>query len=913
MKRILVVLFFLLYAGITEGQIRLGQSRYSSAKPVDILELDYSKPRSFRIAEISAVGLTTLDENAIISLSGLRVDDKITVPGDQISNALKKLWGQGIIGDVKILVTKIEGDDIHLLLELTERPRFSRVEFTGVNKTQESELRDKVKIRGRVVRDDVLNNAQRNIRQYFVDKGFLNTEVKVVQVRDTTLPNSVLLRFDVVKNAKVRINEIDISGNENISDRKIKGKMKNTNEHARVHIFKDLYSRLTNATPRDVKEAVVYRNPVTDEEVKTYINKNFKLNFFNSSKYVGKEFREDKDNVVNFYQTRGYRDAEIVRDSVYSFGQNTINIDIDVSEGNQYYYRNISFIGNYIHADEILRAKLGINKGDIYNKERLEKRLNYDPQRGDDVSSLYQDDGYLFFSIDPVEVNVKGDSIDIEMRIFEGPQVTVNSVSIEGNERTSDHVVMREIKILPGQKFNRAALVRTIRELSQLGYFDPETIDPDMRPNFEDATVDIIFKLEERPNDQIELSGGWGGFFGFVGTVGLVFNNFSVKNIGNFEKWRPLPVGDGQKLSLRVQANGRSFQNYSLSLTEPWFGGRKPNALSVSINHSVQRQLNMGFGGFGMGMGMGMGMGGGMQGNIGDELGFFKITGATVGLARRVTWPDDYFFFSNSLQFQIYDFNNFGNLFGLSYDTGRSNSLAWNTTISRNNVDSPIFPRFGSNLSLSTSFTPPYATMNPNVNRESPDEERFKWLEYHKWMFDATFYTPVLGMNKLVVSARTHMGYLGSYGSNIGMIPLERFVMGGDGMTFNNFALGREIIGLRGYENQSLVGGDVMGRQGGGGGGVAYNKHVMELRFLVSPNPSATIFLLGFAEAGNVWDNYANFNPYNLRKSAGVGARIFMPAFGLLGIDWGYGFDPHPGQTQPSGAQFHFTIGQQFR
>jgi outer membrane protein insertion porin family len=897
MKKILIVLLFLLYAGSTFGQIRLGQSRYTPQKPVDILQLDYSKPQTFTIAEISAVGLATLDENAIISLSGLKVGDRIKVPGDEISTALKRLWGQGIIGDVKILVTKIEGENIHLLLELTERPRFSRVEFTGVNKTQESELRDKIKIRGRVVRDDVLNNAQRSIRQYFVDKGHLNAEVKVVQVKDPTLPNSVLLRFDVVKNAKVRINEIAITGNENISDRRVKGKLKNTNEHARVHIFKDWYSRLTNARPQDVKEAVVYRNPVSDDDVKTYINKNFKLNFFNSSKYVGKDFREDKDKLVNFYQTRGYRDAEILRDSVYAFGKNTINIDLDISEGNQYYYRNITFTGNYIHADEILRAKLGISRGDVYNKERLEKRLNYDPQRGDDVSSLYQDDGYLFFQIDPVEVNVKGDSIDIEMRIFEGPQVTVNSVSIEGNERTSDHVVMREIKILPGQKFNRAALVRTIRELSQLGYFDPETIDPDMRPNFEDATVDIIFKLEERPNDQIELSGGWGGFFGFVGTVGLVFNNFSVKNITNFEKWRPLPVGDGQKLSLRVQANGRSFQNYSFSLTEPWFGGRKPNALSLSVNHSVQRQMNFGFG----------------PGNFGDEMGFFKITGATVGLARRVTWPDDYFFFSNSLQFQIYDFNEFGNFFGLSYNTGRANSLNWNTTISRNNVDSPIFPRMGSNISLSADFTPPYATMNPNVNRESPDEERFKWLEYHKWMFDATFYTPVLGMSKLVVSARTHMGYLGSYGGGVGIIPLERFVMGGDGMTFNNFALGREIIGLRGYENQSIIGGDRMGRPGQGGGGVAYNKHVMELRYLISPNPSATIFVLGFAEAGNVWDNYANFNPYNLKRSAGFGARIFMPAFGLLGIDWGYGFDPMPGQRQPSGAQFHFTIGQQFR
>jgi outer membrane protein insertion porin family len=896
MKRITIILLMIFWVGVSHAQIRLGQSRYTPAKPVDILELSYSKPQKFRIAEIKAVGLATLDEIAVISLSGLRVDDVISVPGDAISSALKRLWGQGIIGDVKILVTKIEGDDIYLLLELTERPRFSRVEFTGVNKTQEGELKDKVKIRGRVVRDDVLSTSQRAIRQYFVDKGFLNTEVKVLQERDTTLPNSVKIRFDVDSKTKVKINQVNIYGNEEVSDKKIKGKLKGTKEHPRMHFVREMVSRVTNTTPKSAKEAVVYRNIVSDEEVKMYMNKNFKLNFFTASKFVAKDFKEDKEKVIGYYNSRGYRDAVIIADSTYRHTDNTINVDISLEEGVKYYYRNITFVGNYLHEDEVLLARLGIEKGDVYDKEKLEKRLNYDPQKGDDVSSLYQDNGYLFFQIDPVEIKVLADSIDIEMRIFEGPQVTVNSVTIEGNERTSDHVVMREIRILPGQKFNRSLLVRTIRELSQLGYFDPEKIEPDMRPNFEEATVDITFKLEERPNDQIELSGGWGGFFGFVGTVGLVFNNFSIKNIGNFEKWRPLPVGDGQRLSLRVQANGRTFQNYSISLTEPWFGGKKPNALSFSVNHSVQRQVDF----F-------------SQTNPGREIGSFKITGATLGLSKRVTWPDDYFMISNSLAFQIYDFNEFGTNFGLSFPTGTARSLALNTTISRNNIDNPIYPRLGSNITLTTSFTPPYASLNPNINRESPDEEKFAWLEYHKWMFDATFYTPVFGSSKWVISARTHMGFLGSYGDRIGIIPLERFVMGGDGMNFNNFALGQEIIGLRGYENQVITPGRLTRGTGDAYGGIVYNKHVMELRFLVSPNPSATIFLLGFAEAGNNWGSYAEFNPYNLKKSAGFGARIFMPAFGLLGLDWGYGFDAPPGSIQRSGAQFHFTIGQQFR
>ena len=898
MKRSLLILFCLMWSVSAMSQIRLGQSRYASSKPVNILELNYAKPQKFRIAEIKAVGLSTLDEIAIISLSGLKVDDRIDVPGEAISGALKKLWGQGIIGDVKILVTKIEGDDIYLLLDLTERPRFSRVEFLGINKTQEGELRDKVNIRGRVVRDDVLNTAKRNIEKYYLEKGFLNTEVKIIQDRDTTLPNSVKLRFDIDTKTKVKINEIAFYGNEEISDRALKGKLKKTKEHARVAIFKDIYSRMLDADGESLTRSLLNTKVATSDQAKDYINKNFKLNFFNGSKYNPKEYREDKDKAIAFYNSKGYRDAKILQDSIYTFTEDKINIDISLKEGNKYYYRNITFTGNYIHDDAVLLAKLGIEKGDVYDKEKLDKRLNYDPQKGDDVSSLYQDNGYLFFNIDPVEINVTGDSIDLEMRIFEGPQVTVNSVGIKGNDRTSDHVVMREIRILPGQKFNRSLLVRTIRELSTLGYFDPEKINPDLRPNFESATVDIIFELEERPNDQIELSGGWGGFMGFVGTVGLVFNNFSIKNIGDLKKWDPLPVGDGQKLSLRVQANGQSFQNYSLSLSEPWFGGKKPNSLSFAFNHSVQRQVDF----FN-------------QNPNGGDLGFFKITGVTLGLSKRITWPDDYFSISNSLQFQNYQFNQFGTSFGLSYATGNSKSVILNTTVARNNVDNTIYPRQGSNIMLSMNLTPPYASLNNNLNEESIDQEKYKWLEYHKWMFDASFYTPVLGSNKWVASARAHMGFLGSYGTKVGIIPLERFVMGGDGMNFNNFALGQEIIGLRGYENQAIT----PGRESRGTanpdpyGGVVYNKYVMELRFLVSPNPSATIFLLTFAEAGNNWGDYKDFNPYDLKKSAGFGARIFMPAFGLLGVDWGYGFDPLPGSLKRSGPQFHFTIGQQFR
>jgi len=424
----------LIWSASSMAQIRLGQSRYASSKPVNILELNYAKPQKFRIAEIKAVGLSTLDEVAIISLSGLKVDDRIDVPGDAIASALKKLWGQGIIGDVKILVTKIEGEDIYLLLDLTERPRFSRVEFEGINKTQEGELRDKVNIRGRVVRDDVLNTAKRNIEKYYLDKGFLNTEVKIIQDRDTTLPNSVKLRFDIDPKSKVKINEINFYGNDEISDRALKGKLKKTKEHARVSIFKDVYSRLLDADKESLTRSLLSSQVVTSEQANSYINKNFKLNFFNGSKYIPKEYRSDKEKAISFYNSKGFRDAKILEDSIYKFSEDKINIDISLVEGKKYYYRNLTFTGNYIHEDAVLLAKLGIKKGDVYDKETLDKRLNYDPQKGDDVSSLYQDNGYLFFNIDPVEINVSGDSIDLEMRIFEGPQVTVNSVGIKGND-----------------------------------------------------------------------------------------------------------------------------------------------------------------------------------------------------------------------------------------------------------------------------------------------------------------------------------------------------------------------------------------------------------------------------------------------------------------------------------------------
>ncbi len=557
-------------------------------------------------------------------------------------------------------------------------------------------------------------------------------------------------------------------------------------------------------------------------------------------------------------------------------------MDININPGNKYRFRDIIWSGNYIYDDAFLDRVLGIEKGDVYDLELVNKKLNYNPT-GADISSLYMDDGYLFFRVNPVEVSVSQDSIDLEMRLYEGPQATINEVTISGNDKTNDHVVLREIRTLPGEKFSRSELIRTQRELSQLGYFDPEQVNPVPKPNPADETVDIEWQLVERPNDQVELSGGWGGTFGFVGTLGLSFNNFSVKNIPHLDKWRPLPMGDGQKLSVRMQANGRRYQSYSMSFNEPWLGGRKPNNFGVNFSHSAQRSLNL----------------------SNETIGKLQVSGATVSLGRRVTWPDDYFTVSNSFSYQKYTLQ--GSLTSFYGFSGDSHSLTFNNTLARNSVDNPMYPRTGSSLSLSASFTPPYSLWSKLDYENASSQDLYNLLEYHKWNLDFKYYLKLAG--NLVLAPRAHFGMLGSYTDKVGVGPFERFQLGGDGLTGQNFLLGTDVIGLRGYENNVITPTDANGTKGG----TMFTKFVMELRYPISLNPSATIYVLTFFEGGNNWNNLDDFNPYNLYRSAGLGVRIFMPAFGLLGLDWGYGLDPAPGSLEVSGPQFHFSIGQQIR
>ena len=865
-------------------------------------DISYTEPQEYEIAEITVSGTKGLNSDAVISLSGLSVGDKIAVPGPAVSDAIKKLWRQRIFGDVSVSANKIEGDKISLVINLAEKPRLSRIEISGINKTQRGEINDDLTlIKGQIVDETLINRARLTAKDFFVDKGFLNVAIDVQQQPDTVLNNSIVLKLNIDKGDKVAIKRINFEGNEVFSDKRLKGRLKETHEKVRFTLVEDLISRLFRLKPRKVKNFVTDKEDVSFGGLKSYINRHVKLNFFNGSKFIRDDYEADKKNLITFYNSKGYRDATVVEDSVYSSGDNTIDLNIRVDEGQRYYFRDIIWSGNYVYDDQTLARVLGIEKGDVYDLENLNKRLQFNPT-GNDVSALYMDNGYLFFNVQPVEVQIEEDSIDVEMRLFEGEQATISKILITGNDRTNDHVIRREIRTMPGQKFSRSDLIRTQRELSQLGYFDPEQIGINPIPNPAEGTVDIEYSLVEKPSDQIELSGGWGGFAGFVGTLGLVFNNFSLRNIPHFDKWRPLPVGDGQKLSLRVQANGRFFQTYSATFSEPWLGGRKPNNLTVGLSRTILRTGGRQFNRFGQ------------FGGFPQEEGTLSITNLSVGLGRRLRWPDDYFSLSTSLIYRNYNLFNYRNFQGLQFQdgTGTSNNIALNNTLSRSSIDAPMFPRGGSQLSLELSLTPPFSLLSKNEKYSDLNiNDRYRWLEYHRWMFDAKHYTQLA--KNLVLATSMHFGFFGSYNNNEIAAPFERFSLGGTLGNQGNFQVARELISLRGYDNQTIT---PVEEGSSLSGGIAYNKYSMELRYLVSPNPAATIYVLGFAEGGNNVADFNKYNPFDLYKSAGVGARIFMPAFGLLGVDWGYGFDAVniPGATfQPPGPQFHFSLGQQLR
>ena len=795
---------------------------------------DYSNPREYEIGSIRVTGIQYLDENILIQLSGLAVGQRIKIPGETLTQAVEKLWKNGLFSDVKIYVSGIENDLVYLTIHLGERPRLSRIQFSGVKKSERDDIIEKIKLHsGNQVTENVLNNTRKIILDFFRDKGFLETEVSITQADDPDAQNRVILNIDVDKNDRVKIADIIFRGNEVFSDGRLRRVMKNT--------------------------------------------KKKNLNIFKASKYIADKFKEDKESLVTFYNEEGYRDFRILKDSTYDAGENRIALEITVEEGPRYYHRNIEWVGNTKYPSEYLTAVLGIEKGDPYNQTLLDERLYSDE---DAVSSVYMDNGYLFSNIYPVEARVENDSIDLEMIVVEGEQATINRVIIKGNTKTNEHVIRRELRTRPGDLFSKSDIMRSVRELAVLGHFDPEKIVPNPIPNQAEGTVDLEYNLEEKANDQFEISGGWGANM-LIGTIGLRFNNFSIGRVFEKNAWRPIPTGDGQTLSIRAQSNGRYYQAYSLSFVEPWFGGKKPNSLSVTLYRTIQT-----------------------NGRPKDDARrqSIDINGAAIGSMRRLGWPDDYFTLYNEISLQNYVLDNWAGYF--LFSNGKSNNFSVTSTFGRNSVDQLIYPRRGSSVSLSLQITPPYSFINGKDYSNVSDNEKYNWIEYHKWVFKSEFYLRLAG--DLVLSTKARFGYLGYYNEDIGPSPFEGFDLGGDGMS--GYSLyGRETIALRGYENGSLT--PVVN---GNKAGNVYEKLTFELRYPISLDPQATLYALAFLEAGNAWYSIRDFNPFEIRRSAGVGVRAYLPMFGLLGIDWGYGFDEVPGRPDVNGSQFHFVIGQQF-
>ena len=840
--RILTIALFSLASVPVAAQID------STAQVRNAPMLDYEHPKQYIINKVKVSGIKYLDPEVVASMSGLTKGDTIMIPSDYLSSTLKTMWNQRIYSDVQILTEPV-GDSVNIEIVLRERPRVYDWKIEGVRKGQMSELLETLKLKtGSELSDFVLNSSKDAIRKYFAEKGFYNADVSVRLENDTTLENVVNVFFVVDRKNRVKIGKIDFEGNTALSDRQLRRSFKKTHQKS--------------------------------------------INIFKGAKYKEKDYEEDKENLIDFYNSRGYRNATILSDSVYRINDKRLGIALKVDEGNKFYYRNVSWTGNSVYETRQLNDMLGISKGETYDKKTLHKRLGIgkhaDYEDMSSISSLYQNNGYLFSSIDPGEVVVGEDSIDINVKIFEGKQAKINEVKISGNHRVNDRVIRRELYVRPGELYNRALLMQTIRQLNQMQHFDPEKTSPgiDLVPNSNEL-VDISFPLEEVPSDKFEISGGWGSNM-FVGSVGVQLNNVSLKNFFKGSEWRPYPHGQNQQLAIRGQTNGSYYKAISLNFTEPWLGGKKPNSLTVGLYYSDETDAYYAW----------------QSGNR-----HFRTIGVSVGIGRRLSWPDRYFTIYNEISYQAYNLKDWSSFL---VTNGTSNIFALKTVLARNSVDSPIYPRTGSEFSLSLTLTPPYSLFQKNVDYADPnlpDYKRYKWIEYHKWQFKAQWYYPLTNNNKLVLMARAEMGYLGSYNKNKPS-PFEGFDVGGDGMSGYN-VYGVEIVGLRGYENSALTP-YTYTADGRADYARAYNKYTMEIRYPFILKPSSTIYGLVFAEGGNAFKSWKEFDPFLIKRSIGVGARIYLPIVGMLGIDWGYGFDKAVGQTERSGSQVHFIIGTQF-
>lgn len=871
---------------------------------VDLVNLFNQKvSRKYKIAAVKVTGNRYFDENLLFSIANLNVGDEISIPdGDNFAKAIQKLWDQKYFSNVEIFVTRLEGRNIDIEISVTERPRLSRFFFRGVPKGQQEELSGKTGlIPNRVITENMKISAVEAIKKFYGEKGFRNSTVTITEKKDTTFENTLSLEFFIDKGPKVKINDINIGGN-TIDEARLKKQFKDTKEKSRLTLYPDKDTgMIVPATRYSFQHYINDVGFLSYSKTKKVLDPYIRLKL-SGAKYDEVKFTEDKEKLLEYYNSLGYRDAAIEKDTVYFIAPGRLNIDVKVNEGRKYYFGNITWRGNTKYADSTLSTALGIRKGDIYNMSILNDKLGKTGgPDGGAVSSAYQDDGYLFFRADAVETAVYNDTIDYEIRIVEGPQATIKNIRIAGNDRTKEYVVRRELRTIPGEKFRRSDLVRSVRELSQLNYFNPEKINPVPVPNPEDGTVDINFGLEEKSSDQLELSAGWGGSIGLTGTLGVSFNNFSIRNIFKKSAWDPLPMGDGQKLSLRVQSNGKAFRSYNFSFTEPWLGGKKRNALTVSIYNTKFGQTYDPITGL-------------YDPSVADSR-YISTTGATVSLAKQLKWPDDFFSLSMGVNYTRYKLSNYlidpTNLPG--FDNGVVNNLNFRIALQRSSVDNPMFARSGSSFLLSLALTPPYSYIDKGiVTAANP----YKFIEYHKWRFTGEWFVP-LGKprgeenKQFVLRAAAKFGFLGKYNPKLQISPFERFQVGDAGLS-NQFALlGYDIIAHRGYpvydNSDPRVNPD---QQQARQYFTIFNKYTMELRYPLSLNPSSTIFALGFFEAANGWYSFKDYNPFKLRRSVGIGMRFFLPMFGLLGFDYGIGLDRlTPGGALKDGARFTFMLG----
>lgn len=815
-------------------------------------DIDYLTPKQYEIGGITFEGAEHLDNRMVMLVAGLQVGDIIKIPGNKISTAIDNLWKQGLFEDVQIRLTHFQGNKAFLKIYLKERPKLSRFKFNGVKKKDAEKLREEMKIMvGDVVTENLLTTSINKIRSYYIDDGYTNIDVTTELTPDTIVKKDdrVIIQFNIKKGKRVKIDSLIFEGNSAVSTNKLLRKMKNTHD---IHYGRKLYFWTSG--------------------------------FWKSSKYNDTKFHEDLDGIITYYNEQGYRDARILLDTVYTSSnpktpadQDRIVVKVKIHEGNKFVFRNITFTGNTIYDSETLLRQLRIKKGDPYNQSILETNIIYNPS-GSDISSMYMDNGYLFFSATPVEVAVENDSIDIEIRIVEGKQARIRNVTVEGNTITNDKIIMRELHTRPGDLFSRDAVLRSRRELVTLGYFKEESINPIPKPNPKDGTVDIIYKVEEGSTSQLTLQGGYGSGM-VIGQIGIQLNNFSARNIFNRKAWAPLPAGDGQKLGINAITNGTYYYALSGSFTEPWLGGKRAQALSVSVYHNLYSN--------------------GFYYDKGSSNYYsLQITGGGVSLTRRLKWPDDYFILSHSLTYKHYALNNYTNLSALFTD-GHSNDISYGLTISRNSMDSPIYPRSGSEVSIAGYITPPYSLFHDksyytDLIAAKNYSEVYKWVEYYKINIRGSWVHNIVG--DVVFNARFRIGWMSYFNEDIGVAPFGRYYLGGDGLS--TWMLdGREVIPLRGYQNNSL---------NPTNGGSVFDRYTVELRQPIIESAAATIYVLGFLEGGNCWADISEFQPFRMYNSAGLGIRLYMPMFGLIGIDWGYGFD----SANTGGSQFHFSIGQ---